>query len=84
MGDIWWTEFNSVFFTGIATMAFGALALLVRYGFASKCDNVSICFGMLRIHRAVELEDDIEENKDELVVEHHGTENVEDIKDNKP
>jgi hypothetical protein len=84
MVDKWYEEFNSVFFTGIATMAFGALALLVRYGFASKCDNVSICFGMLRIHRAVELEDDIEENKDELVVEHHGTENVEDIKDNKP
>ena len=74
MVDKWYEEFNSVFFTGIATMAFGALALLVRYGFASKCDNVSICFGMLRIHRAVELEDNIEEGKDELVVEHHGKE----------
>jgi len=68
MSNNWYDEFNSVFFTGIATMAFGALALLVRYGFASKCDNVSICFGMLRIHRAVELEDNIEEGKDELVV----------------
>ena len=69
MGDKWYNEFNSVFFTGIATMAFGALALLVKYGFASKCDNISLCFGMLRIHRAVELEDNIEEGKDELVVE---------------
>jgi hypothetical protein len=64
MGDEWWNEFNSVFFTGIATMAFGALALLVRFFFLSKCDNVSICFGMLRIHRAVELEDNIEEGKE--------------------
>lgn len=79
----WYDEFNSVFFTGIATMAFGALALLVRYGFASKCDNVSICFGMLRIHRAVELEDNIEEGKDdELVVEYHGKE--EESKANNP
>jgi len=69
MSDKWYAEFNSVFFTGIATMAFGALALLVRYGFASKCDNVSICFGMLRIHRAVEFEDNIEEGKDELVIQ---------------
>ena len=74
MGNNWYDEFNSVFFTGIATMAFGALALLVRYGFASKCDNVSICFGMLRIHRAVELEDNIEEGKDELEAEYHGKE----------
>jgi len=70
----WYDEFNSVFFTGIATMSFGALALLVRAGYASKCDNVSICFGMVRIHRAVELEEQKEE--DDLEEQHHGKEDA--------
>jgi len=70
----WWDEFNSVFWTGIATMSFGALALLVRAGYASKCDNVSICFGMVRIHRAVELEEQKEE--DDLEEQHHGKEDA--------
>jgi hypothetical protein len=73
----WYDEFNSVFWTGIATMSFGALALLVRYGFASKCDNISICFGMVRIHRAVEYE---EEKEDDLEEQHHGkVENKSDV-----
>ena len=65
----WYDEFNSVFFTGIATMAFGGLALLVRYGFASKCDNVNLCFGLIQIHRQVQLEDDIVEEIEEKVEE---------------
>jgi len=74
----WYDEFNSVFWTGIATMSFGALALLVRYGFASKCDNISICFGIVRIHRAVELEEQKEE--DDLEEQHHGkVENKSDV-----
>ena len=66
----WYDEFNSVFWTGIATMTFGALALLVRYAFASKCDNVNLCFGLIQIHRAVDIENnqvpDSEEMKDEI------------------
>ena len=70
---MWYDEFNSVFWTGIATMSFGALALLIRYFFASKCDNVSICFGMVRIHRVVELE---EQKEDDLEEQHHGKEDA--------
>ena len=62
----WYEEFNSVFFTGLGTMLFGFLALLIRYAFLSKCDNVSLCGGLVQIHRAVELEDEVEEeNKNE-------------------
>ena len=69
----WISEFNAVFWTGIATMSFGFLAVLLRYGFMSKCDNVSLCFGLIKIHRAVELEEiDIENKKDELKEEYHG------------
>ena len=63
----WYDEFNSVFWTGIATMSFGALALLVRYAFASKCDNVNLCFGLIQIHRVVDLEE--QKNAAEEVVE---------------
>lgn len=76
MSDKWWKEFNAVFFTGIATMAFGGLAVLCKYLFVSKCDNVSICFDFIKIHRAVELEmPTIEEKKeDDLEEQYHGNE----------
>jgi hypothetical protein len=66
---MWYDEFNSVFWTGIATMVVAGVGLLVRYTFRSKCDNVTICFGCVRVHRVVELEegepDADEEQKDE-------------------
>lgn len=46
---------------GIATLATGLIALLVRYGFKSKCSNVSLCFGLIKIERDIEQE--IEEQK---------------------
>ena len=52
----WYSEFNAVFFTGIATMIIGIAGLAIKYGFASKCDNVEICYGLLKIHRQVEFE----------------------------
>lgn len=53
---MWYDEFNSVFFTGIATMFLAGIGLLVRYAFRSKCDNINFCFGCISIHRRVELE----------------------------
>ena len=85
MSDKWYTEFNAVFFTGIATMAFGALAVLCKYLFVSKCDNVSICFDFIKIHRAVELEvPNIEEGKeeDDLTQQYHGNEEKDNIPKN--
>jgi hypothetical protein len=80
MSDKWYTEFNAVFFTGIATMAFGALAVLCKYLFVSKCDNVSICFDFIKIHRAVELEvPNIEEGKedeDDLEIQNEEKDNI--------
>jgi hypothetical protein len=75
----WYDEFNSVFFTGVATMAFTALALLVKYGFASKCDNVNLCFGLIQIHRQVELEHD--EPTDDEEAKHDIDDEVETKKD---
>lgn len=46
---------------GIATLGAGVLALVVRYGFKSKCSDVSLCFGLIHIQRDIEQE--IEEEK---------------------
>ena len=61
----WYEEFNSVFFTGMGTMLFGFLALLIRYAFLSKCDDISLCFNLIKIHRRVDLEEEVEEEKKE-------------------
>jgi hypothetical protein len=41
---------------GIATLATGLIALLVRYGFKSKCSNVSLCFGLIQVERDITQE----------------------------
>lgn len=46
---------------GIATLGVGLIALIVRYGFKSKCSDVSLCFGLIHIQRDIEQE--IEEQK---------------------
>ena len=40
-------------------MFFGFFGILLRYAFLSKCDNVSICYGLIKIHRVVEIEDEL-------------------------
>jgi len=46
---------------GIATLGVGLCALIVRYGFKSKCSDVSLCFGLIHIQRDITQE--IEEQK---------------------
>jgi hypothetical protein len=48
--------FDDTFWLTLAGIIVGVLGILIRYCFLSKCDNVSICFGILKVHRAVELE----------------------------
>jgi len=65
---MWYDDFNSVFFITVGTMVFGFLGIVLRYAFLSKCDNVSICFGLIKIHRVVQIEEDVppvEETKEE-------------------
>ncbi len=65
---MWYDDFNSVFFITVGTMVFGFLGIVLRYAFLSKCDNVSICFGLIKIHRVVQIEEDVpqvEEVKEE-------------------
>lgn len=46
---------------GISTLGVGLIALIVRYGFKSKCSDVSLCFGLIHIQRDIQQE--IEEQK---------------------
>lgn len=46
---------------GIATLGVGLIALIVRYGFKSKCSDISLCFGLIHIQRDINQE--IEEQK---------------------
>jgi hypothetical protein len=46
---------------GISTLGVGLLALIVKYGFKSKCSDVSLCFGLVHIQRDINQE--IEEQK---------------------
>jgi hypothetical protein len=46
---------------GISTLGVGLLALIVKYGFKSKCSDVSLCFGLVSVKRNIEQE--IEEQK---------------------
>jgi len=55
---------DGVFFLTLGTMVFGFLGLSVRYCLKSKCDDCSICFGMIKIHRNVKVE--LQEEKLEL------------------
>jgi hypothetical protein len=68
---------NDSLIYGIATLFTGLVALLVRYGFKSKCSNVSLCFGLIKIERDIEqeiVEQKMEENspKRELSLQNIG------------
>lgn len=52
---------DSTLIYGLATLGSGVLGLSIRYCFKSKCEDVSLCFGMIKIHRNTEDEVKAEE-----------------------
>jgi hypothetical protein len=76
-----WNTFDDTFWLTLAGIIVGVLGVLIRYCFLSKCDNVSICFGLLKIHRAVELElPNVED--DQLEEQYHENEEKENVPKN--
>jgi hypothetical protein len=59
-----WGIFDAVFFVTISTLICGFTGLVVKYCLKSKCDDINICFGLIKIHRDVKLE--VEEEMKEL------------------
>lgn len=52
----WYETFDAVFWTGISTALLGSFALAIKYALRSKCDDLNLCWGLVKIHRRVELE----------------------------
>lgn len=59
---------NSILIYGLATLCTSILGVSLRYCFKSKCEDVSLCFGLIKIHRDTQSEINLEqtENKSKL------------------
>ena len=68
MADDWINTFDAVFFLTIGSLVCGGFALVIRYCLKSKCDNINLCFGLITVHRNVELEAEEEMKEMELGV----------------
>ena len=58
-------EFNSVFWLSLGTMILGSFAVCLRYTYQSKCEDITLCYGLIRVHRNVEAEIIDEHKNDE-------------------
>ena len=47
---------NSTLIYGLATLGSGILTISLRYCFKSKCEDVSLCFGFIKVHRDTNAE----------------------------
>lgn len=54
----------------LATLGVGVVGLLIKYGFKSKCSDVSLCCGIISIKRDTEAE--IKAEEQELGIEPNG------------
>jgi hypothetical protein len=62
-----WIEiYDGVFFITISTLLFGCIGLSIKYLLKSKCDNVNLCYGLIKVHRNVKVEEELEIKKLEL------------------
>ena len=62
----WIETFDAVFFVTISTLVCGSFGLVVRYCLKSKCDDVNLFYGLIRIHRDIKAEIELEEKELEL------------------
>ena len=51
---------DGVTIISITTIILGCLVMSLKILFKSKCKNINVCFGLLKIIRTVELEENIE------------------------
>ena len=51
---------DGVTIISITTIILGCLVMSLKILFKSKCKNINVCFGLLKIIRQVELEENIE------------------------
>jgi hypothetical protein len=59
------STYDAFFVTTMTTMLLGFCGLALRFCLKSKCEHCNICWGCLKIHRRVELEENVQENDEE-------------------
>ncbi len=57
-----WEIFNDVFWISIGTTFFAFMGVVIKTALKSKCDETNLCWGLIKIHRRVELENEDDEN----------------------
>jgi len=62
---------NDTLIYGLGTLFVGVLGVLIRYAFKSKCSDVSICCGLVKIKRDTEAE--VQAERNELELRQNGT-----------
>ena len=62
----WTTVYDGVFFLSLATILAGSFGLAVRYCLKSKCEDFSLCYGLIRVERRVDLETQVDMRSLEL------------------
>jgi hypothetical protein len=71
---------NSTLIYGLATLGSGVLGLSIRYCFKSKCEDVSLCFGLIKIHR--NTDDEVKAEEIEIKNGIQKTESMKNLNDN--
>lgn len=52
----WIDTYDAVFFISLATILVGAFGVSVKYCLKSKCEHFSLCYGLIKVDRRVDLE----------------------------
>jgi len=65
----WIQTYDAVFFVTISTLICGSFGLVVRYCLKSKCDDVNVCYGLIKVHRDIKAEIELEEKEIEAGID---------------
>ena len=65
---MWYDTFNDIFWISISTSFFALVGLTIKTALKSKCDETNLCWGLIKIHRRVELENSEEESVKKVTV----------------
>ena len=52
----WIQTYDAVFFISLATIIVGAFGMSAKYCLKSKCEHFSLCCGLIKVDRRVDLE----------------------------
>lgn len=60
MSTSWYNTFDAAFWLTMGGMVIGVVGMFFRACYQSKCEDVSLCFGLITIHRNIQAEEDID------------------------